>query len=553
MTAGCYIESIKSYSLSIVNARLKEICGISDFFHDSEELNDFTRSASDFRENQNAYGDWPTNMDLTLGVCRLLKKQGISPKVIVEPTCGKGNFVLAALQTFEDIEDIYGIEIYKPYLDELKIQLLQHYIDHPSERKVNIHLYHHDVFDFDFLQIKQLLGNRETLLLGNPPWVTNSKLGSVKIANLPQKNNFKKLGGIEALTGKANFDIAEFIAIKLIDSFAGENARFAFLLKNSVIRNILYEQKSDRYPVSDICQYTIDAKKEFGASVAASLLCFNFEKDGNIAKCCCVKDFYTQRYIQTYGWVNRSFVSNIRAYKKFQYLDGVSSLRWRSGLKHDCVKVMELTFDGENYFNGFGEVVDIEEDVIYPLIKSSDIKDFCIHSTRKYVIVTQQGMSDDTEHMRVRYPKAYRYLLAHARYLDGRASKIYKNRPRFSLFGIGKYSFMDYKVVVSGLYGQTRFSVVSPINGKPVMLDDTCYSLGFNRYDEALVICRMLNSSSVQSFIGSLLFMDAKRVLNKELLMRIDLLKGLKHITVDDVGDWQCSQIVSALKNDVIS
>ncbi len=37
-------------------------------------------------------------------------------------------------------------------------------------------------------------------------------------------------------------------------------------------------------------------------------------------------------------------------------------------------------------------------------------------------------------------PKTWKYLLSHGEALDGRRSSIYQNRPRFSVFGIGRYS-----------------------------------------------------------------------------------------------------------------
>ena len=46
------------------------------------------------------------------------------------------------------------------------------------------------------------------LVLGNPPWVTNAELGLLKNSNLPIKSNFQGHKGLEALTGKANFDIS---------------------------------------------------------------------------------------------------------------------------------------------------------------------------------------------------------------------------------------------------------------------------------------------------------------------------------------------------------
>ena len=38
------------------------------------------------------YGDWQTNYPLALSVCQMLKNKGINPQVIIEPTCGFGNF-----------------------------------------------------------------------------------------------------------------------------------------------------------------------------------------------------------------------------------------------------------------------------------------------------------------------------------------------------------------------------------------------------------------------------------------------------------------------------
>ena len=76
-------------------------------------------------EKKNEYGDWQTNMSLAISVCEHIKSKGIFPQVIVEPTCGQGNFIVAALLTFDTIEDVYGIEIYKPYIEILKDKLSQ--------------------------------------------------------------------------------------------------------------------------------------------------------------------------------------------------------------------------------------------------------------------------------------------------------------------------------------------------------------------------------------------------------------------------------------------
>ena len=125
-------------------------------------------------------------------------------------------------------------------------------------------------------------------------------------------------------------------------------------------------------------------------------------------------------------------------------VDGISPFTWRSGLKHDCAKVMELSKDNGKYVNGLGEVAHIEEELVYPLVKSADVKGKVITQSRKYVIVTQHGTNEETKTLKDKYPKAYQYLSAHADALDGRKSSIYRNRPRFSLFGVGDYTFKKY-------------------------------------------------------------------------------------------------------------
>ena len=482
-------------------------------------------------EKKGEYGDWQTNLPLAISICEQIKAQGIRPQVIIEPTCGQGNFIIAALLTFETIEDIYGIEIYKPYLDALKNKL-QNF--GKSFNHINIHLYHKNIFDFDFRHIKEDINGRVVLAIGNPPWVTNSKLSEIGSDNLPIKTNFKKVKGLEAITGKGNFDIAEYICIQIIKTFSADNAYFAFLLKNSVIKNIVYEQKAGKSSLSEIAQYNIDAKKEFNVSVSAALLIMRLF--GGHERSCKVFNFYTGSPLYRFGWVKNKFVADIDNYVKTEIIDGISPFTWRSGLKHDCSKVMELSKCDDQYINGLGEVVEIEEEVIYPLIKSSDVKGEEIKQTRKYVIVTQHNTNEDTRLMKDKYPKAYKYLIAHAAHLDHRKSSIYKDRPRFCMFGIGDYTFKKYKIIISGLYKQTSFSLISEINGKIAVCDDTCYMLGFDEYDVAYLTLGLLNSQPVQDFVNSICFYDAKRAINKDMLMRINLLPVLNLLDGNSFG-----------------
>ena len=117
--------------------------------------------------------------------------------------------------------------------------------------------------------------NGNLLVIGNPPWVTNSQLGRLGSNNLPIKTNFKGLKGIEALTGYSNFDITEYIWIKLIQELVYEKPTIALLCKTSVARNVLQFAFDAQLKISNASIRSIDAKKWFKASVSACLFCLD--------------------------------------------------------------------------------------------------------------------------------------------------------------------------------------------------------------------------------------------------------------------------------------
>jgi hypothetical protein len=356
------------------------------------------------------------------------------------------------------------------------------------------------------------------LVIGNPPWVTNSTLSTLNSKNLPKKSNFKNAKGIDAITGKGNFDIGEFISLKMLDLFSKENGYFAFLIKNSVVKNIVFEQKKNKYPISDIEKHTINAKQEFNASVDASLFVCKFNSTpGFTAK---EFDFYTSKPRVTLGWVNDKFASNTEKYKKYQHLDGICPFEWRQGIKHDCAKIMELERIEGGFRNALGEEFELEEDLIYGILKSSDLKENIIDNSRKYTIITQKRIGEETSQILERLPKTRAYLHRHKEHFLNRKSSIYNGKPMFSIFGVGDYSFKPYKVAISGLYKQTKFTLIKP-NGTVLLLDDTCYFIGFDTLEEAQKIQNLLNQIETQEFIESFMFTDSKRAITKDLLMRI--------------------------------
>lgn len=158
-----------------------------------------------------------------------------------------------------------------------------------------------------------------------------------------------------------------------------------------------------------------------------------------------------------------------------------------------------------------------------------------IHSFSKFVIVTQRKAREKTKHLEHEVPKTWEYLNNNIKLFENRKSSIYRNAPPFSMFGVGDYSYSQYKVGVSGFYKQPFFSVLYSDDNKPVMTDDTSYFICFDSFDMAYVAMLLLNSKKVQVFLTNIAFLDAKRPYTKRILERIDFEKIVDCLSIDEL------------------
>ena len=534
-----FLNKISSFENA--NQKMFDAFGINTFFENDDDFQALKESVSivaisSVEEPDRAeYGDFQTNKDLANKVAKHLAKRNISPEIVIEPTCGKGNFIIASLSNFKAIKKVFGIEIYKPYVWETKFSILDFFLSNPDSNKPEITITHCSIFDFDFKNISNQYPTEKLLILGNPPWVTNSKLGSLNSSNLPKKSNFKNQNGLDAMTGKGNFDIAEYITLMLLDAFQTHNGYLALLVKNSVVKNIVFDQKDKKYRVGEIEKYCIDSKKEFNVSVEASLVYCQLNSPPSFE--CNEFDFYSLKKRLSFGWLNAKFVSNLADYNATKEIDGVCPFEWRQGIKHDCTAIMELERVNGHFVNNQSDEIKLEEDLVYGLLKSSDLKNTVIKSTRKHTIVTQTKVGQETSYIQHLYPETYSYLKKNISNFQARKSSIYNGKPLFSIFGIGDYSFKPFKVAISGLYKTYHFTLVLPQNDKPVMLDDTCYFIGFDRIEYAVYAIILLNSKTTEAFLKSITFSDAKRVFTKDLLMRLDLLNLTNLISQTEIEE----------------
>ena len=462
------------------------------------------------------FGDFQTPPDLAREVVRAVERLGMRPCAVVEPTCGTGNILMAAADGFSGDTQLLGFDIDPSHVEVARSRA--------SARSSggNIRVECRDFFATNWRRLFSTLPT-PILVIGNPPWVTNAQVGALGGSNVPTKRNFDQHSGLDAITGKANFDISEWMLLRMLEGLATRTAVMAFLCKTAVARKLLVRGVERNLPILQAHIHRIDAAKWFGVSVDACLWVCRLGEGPPAREWDEYASLTPDAVARTMGYRDGALVPDVARHAGSADLEGQETRAWRSGVKHDCSKVMELTGDGRRYYNGLGEKVRIEDDCVFPLLKSTDIYHGRRPEPSRWVILPQRRLGESTEPLQHRAPRTWAYLCGHAERLGARRSSIYTGQPRFAVFGIGPYTFAPWKVAISGLHKHLRFRLVGPLSGRPVVVDDTCYFLPCDSLAEAVVIHAALSSQLVCEFYEARTFWDAKRPVTKRLLQRLDI------------------------------
>jgi len=460
------------------------------------------------------FGDFQTPLPLAREVCKRLKVEGVAADVVIEPTCGQGTFLVAAAESFPRSR-MLGWDINQTYVAEARAALKRA----GASRRSSVVCQNFFTHDWE-AESEALQG--KLLVLGNPPWVTNSAVSAINGSNLPTKENFLGLRGIAARTGKSNFDISEWMLIRLVRALRGREATLAMLCKTATARKLLRYAWQNDGRIAKAALYRIDAAAHFGAAVDACLLLARTGSAGP-AVAAVFDSLSAAKASVRMGLAGQDLVADIVAYRRMRHLEGLCPFRWRSGVKHDCASVMELRpTNGRLFENRLGEQVELETEYLFPLLKCTDLANGRT-TPERLVLVTQRRVGDDTSGISHKAPHTWRYLQSHRNRFDARGSSIYRGRVPFALFGIGDYAFAPWKVAVSGLHRHPRFQVIGPFEDKPVFLDDTCYYLPFEQELHARLVADILNSAPCRQFLRSLTFTGVKRPVTVDLLQRLNL------------------------------
>lgn len=409
-------------------------------------------------------GDYQTPPALARELCATL---AIEPRSLVEPSCGLGAFLYAALDRFPSIERAVALDADAHYAASLG-----------SPRATRVLTA--DFFSTDWPAT--LAGLPEPLLvIGNPPWATNA---AQRGENVPPKSNNGRFTGYDALTGKSNFDISEWMIERLFDAMGARRGTIAMILKAGVARRLLATAWSRGLPLARASMTPVDARRWFGAAAAAVWLVLEWGERGD-ARC------------GSMALRGGALVADAEAYDSHAHLLAPSPQRlWRSGVKHDCQRVLELESPG---------ATDADPEDIYPLFKGADIaggRD----TPRRWLLIPSDR------------PRTASYLAQHREAFARRASRVYRSRGDFAIFGVGEYTFAPWKVAVAAQYATPAFRVLPSC-----VFDDTVYQLAFDSEAQARTSADFLNAGPCQALLHSMIFPDSKRPVTAAILNRIAL------------------------------
>lgn len=459
-------------------------------------------------------GNYQTPLFFTDQICEYLKNTlKINPDIIIEPTCGIGNFLKSASKIFPK-KQLYGIEIDHNKLNEIDKTL------------PNLKLINNDIFKIKFDNFDK---KNSFLIIGNPPQTSNIDIAKINTRGFNKKLINLKKGDIN--TKDSKLTIPQRIILKIIFEFKNTPTTIAFLCKKIESRNIFIELKKNNIKYTFVKQINITSGKIDKINEDMCLFVAQFGEKTTTNKICEVSNISDPtKVLYKFGFIGDNFYLNIDDTPK---IDGECKMKWKSGVKHDCANVLELNCENKQLKTKNNTPVFIEKTLTYPLLKGSQLNKPIINKTSKYIIITQEKIRQDTSYIKTKAPKTWQYLNNNKKYFDKRKSAIYKNTPDFSIFGIGDYTFKKYKVAISGFNKNPIFSLIH--GEKPVILDDTSYFLSFEDYDDAYITMLILNSQLVKKFLKNIAFLDSKRPFSKKVLKRIDISKCLKILKLEDL------------------
>lgn len=149
----------------------------------------------------------------------------------------------------------------------------------------------------------------------------------------------------------------------------------------------------------------------------------------------------------------------------------------------------------------------IEPDLIFPCVKSRHVKKWTIIGY-DYLLVPQTKAGKVESRLETQTPLTYQYLTTYKEHLLNRSSVHFKDKPFYSVYSVGPYTFLPYKVIWCSMHKEPMFAVAKPLHdkylGQRVIIPDNPMSyIALNDLEEANFVCGILNSRLLANYFSA--------------------------------------------------
>jgi hypothetical protein len=518
------------------------------------------------REVRLALGEYYTPRGVAELAVEALNVENRAAETFLDPGCGSGVFLAVCIDRKLDAladdlppdecvrtitDTVYGIDLNPVAVKSAKLSYVLSLL--PALAAADVESVEVPVYLADSLGLTRDQGapignstadDRVDHLVGNPPWITwNNLTEALKDAwrdAEAERLDLLPHEGAAARLGHGNDDVSLPFAWVCIDRYLRAGGDASFVLKRDVMKGpagkLLRTGTVGERSVSVRFVHDFTDLRPFGEQVDAATAVYTLETGVEpafpIAAVSWTRDSDAPEYSTAEG-VRESLAREETGFVPVESDEPTSA--WvredverralgecdhgiRHGLKDDAKAVFSLDRS---------QLDDLESDRIYPYLTSRHVVKYGLFGHDLHLVPMDKAGEENEAELRSRWPRTYDYLDANRERLADRASSWLEEGPFYNVFGLGEYTWADYKVVWCRLGFKPHFAVVSTVEDpdlgeKPVVPGDHCMFVATDDEREAHFLTALLNSAPYQQCLRSVAS-EGKASLSKTVVSKLEL------------------------------
>ena len=459
-------------------------------------------------------------------------------EAFLDPGCGSGVFLAACIDAKRDAlrdghapdelveiitDTVYGIDLNPVAVKSAKLRYLLALA--PVLEDSGLTRLELPVFLTDSLGVTrddqiQFRGERLDLcvdhLVGNPPWITWGTLSeSVREAwreRYIDELNLLPHRGIETRLGHANDDISVPFVWVCIHRYLDSEGQASFVLKRDITKGpagrLLRTQRVNERPVAVRHIHDFNRLRPFGDGVDVQAAVYTLAADTEPTFPIAVDSWRAASSHPSFATTETMGETLAREQTGVVPVDDDPASSWvredaerralgaceydiRHGVKDDAADV---------YSVDRAQVKELEHHHIYPYIDSKHVVKYGLFGHDLRLVPVRKANEDNEAELRETCPETYEYLASNRQALGDRSSAWLERGPFYNVFGLGEYTWAEYKIVWCRLGFKPEFAVVSTVDDedvgeKVVVPGDHFMFIATGDRNEAHFICGLLNSS----------------------------------------------------------